>query len=100
MNPKRNLFAATLLLISLLSFAARAQPRRPTTTMTPADILRVATVGDPQISPIGDWVVYTVSAIEGDQIVTTLWLVRVGERLSSVPPTSRNPWAPFPSAIW
>jgi len=90
MNSKRNLLAATLL-ISLLSFAARAQPRRPTTTMTPADILRVATVGDPQISPIGDWVVYTVSAIEGDQIVTTLWLVRVGERLSSVLPTSRQP---------
>jgi len=90
MNSKRTLLAAALL-ISLLPFAARAQPRRATTSMTPADILRVATISDPQISPNGDWVVYTVSTTEGDQTVSTLWLVRAGERTSAYPPTSRQP---------
>lgn len=59
--------------------------------MSPADILRVANVGDPQISPAGEWVVYTVSTIEGNQTTSTLWLVRAGERLSANPPTSRQP---------
>jgi dipeptidyl aminopeptidase/acylaminoacyl peptidase len=90
MNPKRTLVAAALL-ISLLSFAAVAQPRRATTSLAPADILRVANVSDAQISPNGDWVVYTVSSTEGDQIVSTLWLVRAGERLSNIQPTSRQP---------
>jgi dipeptidyl aminopeptidase/acylaminoacyl peptidase len=90
MNSKRNLLAAVVL-IWLLPFAARSQPRRATTGMTPADILRVATVSDPQISPNGDWVVYTVATTEGEQTVSTLWLVRSGERLSATPPTSRQP---------
>jgi len=90
MNPKRHALAAVLL-ISLLPLADRAQPRRATTSMTPADILRIATISDPQISPNGDWVVYTVSTTEGDQTVSTLWLVRAGERISANPPTSRQP---------
>ena len=71
-----------------LSSSVQAQPRRP---MAPADILRIANVSDAQISPNGDWIVYTVSTIEADQTVSTLWLVRAGERLSNVPPTSRQP---------
>jgi len=59
--------------------------------MAPADILRIANVSDAQISPNGDWIVYTVSTTEADQTVSTLWLVRAGERLSNVPPTSRQP---------
>ena len=73
---------------SLLSAVVQAQPRRP---MAPADILRIANVSDAQISPNGDWVVYTVSISEGDQTLSTLWLVRAAERFSSVPPTSRQP---------
>jgi len=89
MNSKRNLLT-TVLLISLIPFGARvqAQARRP---MLPPDILRVANVSDAQISPNGDWVVYTLSTIEGEQTVSTLWLVRAGERLSANPPTSRQP---------
>jgi dipeptidyl aminopeptidase/acylaminoacyl peptidase len=92
MNPIRKVLVSALLLSVLVASirpaAVRAQPRRP---MAPADILRVATVSDAQISPNGDWVVYTVSTTEGDQGVSTLWLVRSGERLSAIPPTSRQP---------
>lgn len=60
------------LLLLLFALAASAQPRH---SLTPADTLRIANVGDAQISPAGDWVVYTVSTIEGETTRSTLWLV-------------------------
>jgi dipeptidyl aminopeptidase/acylaminoacyl peptidase len=66
-----------LVLVGLLSINALssfAQTRRP---MTPADILRVETVGDAQISPDGAWVVYTVSTAEGDGTRSALWIARI-----------------------
>lgn len=47
--------------------------------MTPADTLRVASVGDPQIAPDGTLIVYTVSVVEGNATRTALMLVRAGE---------------------
>lgn len=92
MNPIRRVFGSacliTLAVSLLLPAAPQAQTRRP---MSPADILRVANVGDAQLSPNGDWVVYTLSTIEGDQTVSTLWLVHTGERAPGNPPTSRQP---------
>ncbi len=87
MNSNRDR-VATAFLVVLVTTTLWAQSRRP---MAPADILRIANVGDAQISPNGEWVVYTVSTIEGDQTVSILWLVRASERLSNVPPTSRQP---------
>src|SRR5258706_8631031 len=60
------------LLLGLSLFAVGAAQQRH--SLVPADILRVANVGDAQISPSGDWVVYTVSAVEGDATRSTLWL--------------------------
>src|SRR5258706_166376 len=84
--------AVSTLLFSTLSISLSPsvwpQARRP---MVPADILRIANVSDAQISPSGEWVVYTVSTIEGDQTISILWLVRAGERLSNIPPTNRQP---------
>src|SRR6185295_10570333 len=92
MDGMRRAFANGLLITLAVSLffptLVRAQTRRP---MSPADILRVANVGDAQLSPNGDWVVYTLSTIEGEQSVSTLWLVRAGERLPGNPPTSRQP---------
>jgi len=92
MNPILRAIAGAFLfsLLSVLSLCAslHAQSRR---ALAPADILRVANVSDPQISPNGDWIVYTVSTTEGDQTVSALWLVRAGERFTNVPPTSRQP---------
>ncbi len=87
MNSNRNRVTAALL-VSLLAITVWPQARRP---MAPADILRLTNVSDAQISPNGDWVVYTVSTIEGDQTVSVLWLVRASERISNIPPTSRQP---------
>ena len=81
----RILFAVPVILFSL-AVPAGAQSRR----MAPADILRVATISDAQISPSGEWVVYSVATTESNQTVTNLWLARVGEQLASNP-TSRQP---------
>src|SRR5713226_9081875 len=83
---KYSLLAATFCLI-LFSYALHAQPTRR--LMAAADILRVANVADPQISPDGERVVYTVTTVDGNASVTTLWVVRVDN--SSDPPTSRQP---------
>src|SRR6266849_3632217 len=91
MNQIRKILVSLLVfstLVLLLSFSVQAQARR---AMAPADILRIPNVSDAQISPNGDWIAYTVSTIEADQTVSTLWLVRAGERLSNLPPTSRQP---------
>lgn len=82
---------ATLLVIAMSSSVALAQPRRPTTSMSPADILRVASVGDAQISPNGQSVVYTVSTVEGNETITTLWLARIGPSLVGVPTETVRP---------
>ena len=79
------LIGAIAILSAVLTVVA--QPRR----LTPADILRVATVSDAQISPTGEWIVYSVSTVEGDQTTSTIWIARVGERVSAAPPTSRQP---------
>jgi len=72
------------LLSVLLSVSSVAQPRR---AMIPADILRVANVTDAQIAPNGQWVVYTVSAVDDDKNVSTLWLARAGPEPFVVTPT-------------
>jgi len=51
----------SLVLWSVLSVSSVAQPRH---AMIPSDILRVANVTDAQIAPNGQWVVYTVSAVD------------------------------------
>jgi dipeptidyl aminopeptidase/acylaminoacyl peptidase len=57
--------------------------------MVPADILRLANVSDAQISPNGEWVVYTVSTTDGDTTRSTLWLARVPATPDRTPPTTQ-----------
>ena len=65
-------FILLVLLLSVLSVTSLSQAR-----MTPADILRIANVSDAQISPNGQWVVYTVSSVEEDKNFSTLWIARM-----------------------
>lgn len=76
----------TLTLTFALVVGSSAQTRR---AMTPPDILRVAGVSDSQISPSGEWIVYTVSTVEGDATRSTLWLARVIPDQDRTPPTTR-----------
>ena len=92
---KTFLFTATALLAATSFVAASAQPRRPNAGMSPAAILRVAGVSDAQISPNSEWVVYTVSTVEGNETISTLWLARVNTNPANVlkgtsPPTAHR----------
>ena len=71
-----------------LSVTCVAQQRR---AITPADILRIANVADAQMAPNGQWVVYTVSAVEEDKNTSMLWLVRVAPEPFNVPVTPIQP---------
>jgi dipeptidyl aminopeptidase/acylaminoacyl peptidase len=75
---KIRLISVTYLFIVLLACpsAAFAQARRG---MSPEDTLRVAEVGDAQMSPSGEWIVYVVATVEGSERRSALWLVRAAE---------------------
>jgi dipeptidyl aminopeptidase/acylaminoacyl peptidase len=91
-----------IVVVLVVSFVSSvAQQRR---AMTPPDILRVANVTDAQIAPQGALVVYTVSAIEDDKNVSTLFLVRISAASSRplLPSgwNASNPrWSPDGTAI-
>jgi Tol biopolymer transport system component len=62
--------------------------------MQPADILRVATPADPQISPDGTRVAYTLTTVEGDANRTTIYLAPTSARANSRPaPLLPTGWA-------
>jgi len=63
-----------------------AQPRG---VMRPADIVRIANVTDAQISPNGQYVVYTVSSVADDKTVSTLYIARLLPEIVPVQPTQQ-----------
>jgi dipeptidyl aminopeptidase/acylaminoacyl peptidase len=75
---KRNLVSVFLILLILVIAQAVSGQR----AMTPADTLRVANVADAQISPDGEWVVYTVSTTARNETSTTLWLAHLNNPLT------------------
>lgn len=60
---KRTMLAtlAALTIISLAGSLSLAQTRRP---LQPDDIFEIKNVGDPRISPDGQWIAYTVSTLD------------------------------------
>ncbi|HEX8921456.1 MAG TPA: hypothetical protein VF766_08250, partial [Pyrinomonadaceae bacterium] len=88
---KKNLaYAFLILLISILAQSISGQR-----VMTPADTLRIANVGDAQISPDGEWVVYTVSATERNATSTTLWLAHLVNPVTLQDRGQALPFAPI-----
>jgi dipeptidyl aminopeptidase/acylaminoacyl peptidase len=74
-----------LALASAFSLSLSAQTTPPTAPATPSaphamtldDLFRLQDVGDPQVSPDGKWVAYTVSTIDttADKRLTDIWMV-------------------------
>ena len=84
------------LLVILVATTCFAQQRQ---VMKPQDVLRVANVGDAQISPNGQWVVYSVSSVEDDKTISTLWLARFGIE-ASIPAPTPIPRRTVPYVDW
>ena len=91
-------FALALLLAAPLLSEAGAQGRRP---MRAEDIYRFRSVNDPQISPDGAWVAYSVTAVDSakDKSDTDVWMTSWDGtqtiRLTSTPESESSPrWSP------
>lgn len=70
----RTSFLATLVFSFSITLPLQAQPKR---ALTLDDLFRLQQVGNPQCSPDGQWIAYTVSTTdrEADKRVNSLWLV-------------------------
>jgi dipeptidyl aminopeptidase/acylaminoacyl peptidase len=90
-------WVAVCLVMLLQAVILQAQPRRG---MTPADIQRVATVSDAQISPNGSWVVYTVTTVVDDKPINTLWLTGAGSTSVSYQPNPQPGRRAVPYLDW
>src|SRR6266536_226210 len=79
-------------------FAQTASPKR---LLAPGDIYRLRGVSDPQLSPDGNWVAYTVSTVDSakDKRDADLWMTSWDGtqtiRLTSSPESESSPrWSP------
>jgi len=84
--------------ILLLNFPALAQSKRP---MIPEDLYKIKSVYNPQVSPDGKWVAYTVSVpnLKENNFNSDIWLIPVsgGEpvQLTRSPKSDHSPrWSP------
>jgi dipeptidyl aminopeptidase/acylaminoacyl peptidase len=71
------LVAATFLhLLSWQPLAAQTPAPLPKRPLQPTDVYRLQTLGDPQISPDGKWVAYTLSSVDSaqDKRNNDLWM--------------------------
>jgi len=93
---KRSVVVLTVLLLGLCSLAT-AQTR----TYTIEDLLRVRRVGDPQVSPDGKHVAFTIGDVnyEGNRVVTQIYVTSIDgggmKELTSADKSSSAPrWSP------
>lgn len=88
-------FCALILFLNPLGFA---QSKRP---MTPEDLYKIKEVSDPQVSPDGKWIAYTISVpdLEENSFKSDIWLIPAtgGEprQLTRSPESDYSPrWSP------
>ena len=100
--PIRRRNAPALLLAALCGVAAASAqtpaPRRP---LAATDLFRLRTVRDPQLSPDGAWVAYTVASVDSakDKSETDIWMTSWDGtqtvRVTSTPGAETSPrWSP------
>jgi dipeptidyl aminopeptidase/acylaminoacyl peptidase len=90
---------AVCLLLCALAQPVAAQTNRR--ALTPSDFARIKNVGDPQLSPDGAWIAYTVSTtdLQKDSTDTDIWMVswdgQTHLRVTSSPQSESSPqWSP------
>jgi dipeptidyl aminopeptidase/acylaminoacyl peptidase len=95
---RRTLAALSLVLLPLLASPADAQAKR---ALRSADLYHLKDVRDPQISPDGGWVAYTVSTVDSakdksdNDIWMTSWDGATTIRVTSSPESESTPrWSP------
>ncbi|MEO7455367.1 MAG: S9 family peptidase [Gemmatimonadaceae bacterium] len=91
-------FRLALLLVATLAGTSHAQAKRP---LRANDLYRLRTVNDPQISPDGFWIAYSVTAVDSakDKSDSDIWMTSWDGvqtiRLTSTPEGESTPrWSP------
>jgi dipeptidyl aminopeptidase/acylaminoacyl peptidase len=99
--PPRRPFWLLLAAGALLSASARAQESAAKKGLTVESFFETRRVGDPQVSPDGKWIAYTLSTPDRntDKYATALWLARVdgseNRPLVAGPANASSPrWSP------
>lgn len=91
--------ASFLLMVYLLPFFLQAQ--RPQRVLKPADIFKMPSISDPQVSPDGQWVAYTLTTVDSikDSRSADIWMVswdgKTNIQLTHSPESESSPrWSP------
>jgi len=93
-------FAAVLFGLTCFATPDTVAPvaKRP---LKPADLYRLPSVSDPQISPDGKWVAYTLSTIDSvkDKHISSIWMISIDGsldlKLTNSPEGESKPrWSP------
>lgn len=95
MNKYLTFFCVVILLLNPLAFA---QSKRP---MTPEDLYEIKRISDPQVSPDGKWIAYTISVpdLKENNFNSDIWLIPVSGgkpvQLTISPESDHSPrWSP------
>ena len=98
---RRSLTSLVWLLGLATSVAVDAHAQGDRRPLVPGDIYRIKRVSDPQVSPEGDWVAYTVSSADSatNKNDSDVWMVKWDGsrqiRLTSTPESESRPrWSP------
>jgi dipeptidyl aminopeptidase/acylaminoacyl peptidase len=90
----------------LLMMLFQSSPGAAKRPMTPEDLFRIKEISDPQVSPDGKWIAFTVSVpdLEKNEFDSDVWLVPVSgddpKRLTYGPTSDRQPrWSPDGSRL-
>jgi len=97
----RSVFGVLVVALLLASTAARAQQPVAKRWLQSSDVFKLRTVSDPQVSPEGDWIAYTVSSVDSakDKSDSDIWMTNWAGtqhiRLTSTPEGESSPrWSP------
>jgi len=96
-----SLLALSLLSSQKITAQDAATPPTAKRKLQPADVYRLQTLGDPQISPEGNWIAYTLSSVDSTQNKrnTDIWMVswdgKQTIQLTNSPDAESQPrWSP------
>lgn len=92
---------ASAVLLATLATATFANAQQTRRALKPEDFAAIKSVGDPQLSPDGSWIAYTVSTTDlaKDKSDTDIWMISwdgtTNIRLTSTPESESSPrWSP------
>ena len=105
--PRRSRSYLTFAMLLILALSLAVHAAEATHPFSVRDMLAMDRIGDPQVSPDGQWVVFVVrqTDLEANRGRSDLWLISTDgmdlRQLTTHPDSDANPrWAPDSRSIW